>query len=131
MSSTTLRRSARIADNDESSSSDSQPLSRRELARRRRSAATPRKQHLVVVEKDDSFDVMMGPVFDTARRVARLKARQSALKLVLSSGFVAYSSTAEALATVAFLPPVVRQKDDANNADSIGQATVHNKKGTI
>ena len=59
--STSLRRSARLVANDASSSPDSQPLSRRELARRRRAAAMPPRQHFVVVEKKDSFDIMLSP----------------------------------------------------------------------
>jgi hypothetical protein len=59
--STALRRSARLVANDTSSSPDSQPPSRRELARRR-AAAMPPRQHFVVVEKEDSFDVMLSPM---------------------------------------------------------------------
>lgn len=55
-----LRRSARLVANDASSSPDSQPPSRRELARRR-AAAMPPRQHFVVVEKEDSFDIMLSP----------------------------------------------------------------------
>ena len=58
--STSLRRSARLVANDASSSPDSQPPSRRELARRR-AAAMPPRQHFVVVEKKDSFDIMLSP----------------------------------------------------------------------
>lgn len=80
--STALRRSARLVANDTSSSPDSQPPSRLELARRR-AAAMPPRQHFVVVEKEDSFDVMMGP-FGVVEQDAQLRSLHSVENTILT-----------------------------------------------